>query len=45
MIIWPLKPLRENRYVDDLLSGDDTEDGSDDQIQAVEEVLKEADFL
>ena len=44
MIIWPLKPLRENRYVDDLLSGDDTEDGRDKQIQAVEEVLKRGGF-
>ena len=34
------KPLRENRYVDDLLSGDDTSEGRDEQIQAVEEVLR-----
>ena len=38
------KPLRENRYVDDLLSGDDTSEGRDEQIQAVEEVLKRGGF-
>ena len=31
--------------MDDLLSGDDTEVGRDEQIQAVEEVLKEEVFL
>jgi len=38
------KPLRENRYVDDLLSGDDTSEGRDEQIQAVEEVLRRGGF-
>ena len=38
------KPLRENWYVDDLLSGDHTEVGRDEQIQAVEEVLKRGGF-
>ena len=38
------KPLQENRYVDDLLSGDDTMEGRDEQIQAVEEVLKRGGF-
>ena len=38
------KPLRENRYVDDLLFGDDSVSGRDDQIITVEEVLKRGGF-
>lgn len=38
------KPLSENRYVDDLLSGDDSISGRDDQIKAIEEVLKRGGF-
>ena len=36
--------LRENRYVDDLLSGADTESNREKQISAVEEVLKRGGF-
>ena len=38
------KPLHDIRYVDDLLSGDDTMAGRDEQIQAGEEVLKRGGF-
>ena len=33
------KTLRENRYVDDLLSGDQDEEGRERQIQAVKEQI------
>lgn len=38
------KPLQDNRYVDDILAGNDTEDGQDEQIHAVEEVMKRGGF-
>jgi len=38
------QPLRENRYVDDLLSGDDTKEGREEQIKAVEQVLSRGGF-
>ena len=38
------KTLRENRYVDDLLSGDQDEESRERQITAVKEVLKRGGF-
>ena len=38
------KTLRENLYVDDLLLGDQDEEGRERQIQAVKEVLKRGGF-
>ena len=39
------KTLRENRYVDDILSGAETKNLREDQINAVEEVLKMGGFI
>ena len=38
------KTLRESRYVDDLLSGDQDEESRERQITAVKEVLKRGGF-
>ena len=38
------KPLRENRYVDDLLSGADTEEEREKEIEAVQKVLAKGGF-
>ena len=38
------KTLRENQYVDDLLSGDQDEESRERQIEAVKEVLKRGGF-
>ncbi len=38
------KSLREDRYVDDILSGEDSEKKREEQIEAVQEVLKRGGF-
>ena len=39
------KSLKQDRYVDDILSGEDSRQGREDQIEAVQEVLKRGGFL
>ena len=38
------KTLRENRYVDDILSGEDSKEEREEQIEAVQEILKRGGF-
>jgi len=38
------KTLKENRYVDDILSGEDSEEKRAEQIEAVQEILKRGGF-
>ena len=38
------KTLRENRYVDDILSGEGSKEKREEQIEAVQEVLKRGGF-
>ena len=39
-----IKPLKENRYVDDLLSGSDSEEEREKEIEAVQKVLAKGGF-
>ena len=38
------KSLKQDRYVDDILSGEDSRQGREDQIKAVQEVLNRGGF-
>ncbi len=38
------RSLREDRYLDDILSGEDSKQGREEQIEAVQEVLKRGGF-